>query len=182
MRMGFLFSGLFWGIVVVFIGVSIIVKAVFKIDIPVFRIIFGLLLLYWGVRILFGVHGSDRHGNTRSAVFSEGQAAPVDAVAKEYSTVFGSFQLDLRRLKLRGETRVKASAVFGSMKVVVPDGVALQIKADGVFAGVEFPEGRGSSFGSSSYLSPDYSAATNKLFLEVDTVFGSMEILRKKQQ
>lgn len=176
MRMGFLFTGLFWGIVVIFIGISIILKATFKIDIPVFRIIFGLILLYWGVRILFGVHGHGRARQGASAVFSEGRAAPETVTEKEYTAVFGSYDLDLRKLKLQGEVKLKANAVFGSMNIALARTMPVRISSDGVFSGVEFPQGGGSSFGSSSYQTKDFDGSTNRLVLEINTVFGSTEV------
>ena len=45
MKMGFLFSGVFWGGVLVLLGISIIIKVVFHIDIPVFRVVVALVLI-----------------------------------------------------------------------------------------------------------------------------------------
>ncbi len=48
--MGFLFSDIFWGIVLILTGVSIILQLVFKINIPVFPIVIAFLLIYAGIR------------------------------------------------------------------------------------------------------------------------------------
>ncbi len=84
--MSFVFSSLFWGLIVILIGISIIVKAVFKIDIPVFRMVFAFLLIYWGVKIMFGDVFSRKSEGT--VVFNE---AKFNASSKnnEYNVIFG---------------------------------------------------------------------------------------------
>mgnify|MGYP003990967287 FL=1 len=52
--MPFLFSGLFWGVMLVLFGASMILRAVFNLDIPIFRIIFALVIIYFGVKLLLG--------------------------------------------------------------------------------------------------------------------------------
>ena len=55
--MGFLSSGIFWGTIVVIFGISMLLKAVFHIDLPVFRILLGLIVIYFGLRLITGWHG-----------------------------------------------------------------------------------------------------------------------------
>ncbi len=52
--MSFLTSGLFWGFILVLLGLSIIVRILFNIDVPVFKVVFGLILIYLGFQVLFG--------------------------------------------------------------------------------------------------------------------------------
>lgn len=48
-------SKLFWGAIVVLAGLVIIANAVFNINIPIFRVFFALLLIYWGVKMLIDI-------------------------------------------------------------------------------------------------------------------------------
>ena len=50
--MSFLSTAAFWGVIIVLIGLSIILREVFHVNIPFVRIIFGVLLIYWGVKII----------------------------------------------------------------------------------------------------------------------------------
>jgi len=50
--MGFLFSGVFWGVVVVVLGLLLILKAM-GVNIPVGKIIFGILFIYIGISMIF---------------------------------------------------------------------------------------------------------------------------------
>ena len=51
--MCFLFGGVFWGIVLVLLGLSIIVRIVFNIHFPFFRILFALIIIYFGLKAAF---------------------------------------------------------------------------------------------------------------------------------
>jgi hypothetical protein len=43
----------FWGVLITFFGVSLLLKALFKIDIQFFSLFFGMLLVYWGLTLIF---------------------------------------------------------------------------------------------------------------------------------
>ena len=47
--MDFFFGGLFWGVLLILIGIGIILKVFFDINIPIFRTALALLLIYLGV-------------------------------------------------------------------------------------------------------------------------------------
>lgn len=47
-------SKLFWGALVIIAGILIILGGVFKINIPIFRTLFALFLIYIGVHMLMG--------------------------------------------------------------------------------------------------------------------------------
>lgn len=59
--MNFLSSGLFWGLILVLLGLSVILKSVFHINIPLIKILLAILLIYWGITLLIGKtsHSSD---------------------------------------------------------------------------------------------------------------------------
>jgi hypothetical protein len=46
-------SELLWGALITLLGLSLVLKAIFKIDIQFFSIIFGGFLIYWGLTIIF---------------------------------------------------------------------------------------------------------------------------------
>jgi predicted membrane protein len=45
---------LFWGLVLILIGLSLIIKIVFNIDFPIFKILFAFLFIYIGIKVLVG--------------------------------------------------------------------------------------------------------------------------------
>ena len=48
----FIDSTIFWGGFFIFFGVAIILKAIFKIDIPLVKIVLGIFCLYCGLALL----------------------------------------------------------------------------------------------------------------------------------
>jgi hypothetical protein len=124
-------TGLIFGIFVILIGLSIIIKVVFKIDIPVFKVCLGLFFLYLGIRMIFGGMSCSRHYDSGGSFFcskhfsvynenderektviidKEGHAdttysnsEPSDfkGKKKQYDIVFGSSVIDLRELILK---------------------------------------------------------------------------------
>jgi hypothetical protein len=51
-KRGILMSGVFWGSVLILLGLSVIIEHVFHINIPVFKMVFACLLIYLGIRLL----------------------------------------------------------------------------------------------------------------------------------
>jgi predicted membrane protein len=176
--MGFLFSGVFWGVFLILIGVVMILNMVFGIRIPVFRILFALFLIFWGISMLTGINFRG-HGRN-SAVFERKDIA-ADGTHNDYSVVFGKSTVDLSAIKLEdGVKRVQVSTVFGASTVLIDKAVPARIRLSSAFASARLPDGNVISFGDYSYatesLKPDTKAY---LLIEASTVFGEMQIIAK---
>jgi len=65
------------GIFIILFGLSIIINHVFKINIPLGKFLFGLFIIYLGVKILLGGFGVNINVNgDKNAVFSKHDYAP----------------------------------------------------------------------------------------------------------
>ena len=102
-------KGMIIGVFFLLLGLSILLKILFKIDIPVFRALFSVLLIYFGVRMLtgtFGMSGLFEWKDHSSIVFSEGRfhagkgASGDSEEPTHYSIVFGKGVVDLTELAL----------------------------------------------------------------------------------
>jgi predicted membrane protein len=166
--MSFVFSSLFWGLIVILIGVSII-------DIPVFRMVFAFLLIYWGVKIMFGDVFSKKSEGT--VVFNE---AKFNASSKnnEYNVIFGRSDIDLRNIDLgQGNVRAEINVIFGSGTVYLSPEIPAIIKVETVFGDSSFP-GKSTSFlGDSVYKTPAFNENEPHLQLQLSVVFGSGRVL-----
>ena len=113
MKMG---SGLFWGIILIIIGISLIIKIVFNIDFPIFKILIAFFFIYLGLKIMLGDGFKFFHGrNTETdVVFGESNFNSVNH-GKDYNVVFSKGSFDLRNIVLNdsGPTYVKINTVFG---------------------------------------------------------------------
>lgn len=172
--MGFLSSGLFWGVVIVLIGLSVILNVVLGVKIPLFRIVFGLLLIYWGVSLLAGSRFGSRAGDT--AVFSDTQMKPA-AAAKEYNILFGRGEIDLSGVKLEpGRNRTEVNTIFGSSVIRLDPATPVRLRVSSAFGSARTPDGNTAAFGDYTWTSPEFSPESTHLDIKVDVVFGSADI------
>jgi predicted membrane protein len=177
MKMGFLSSGVFWGAVIVLLGISMLLKAVFHIDVPVFRIIFGLIIIWFGISLMTGWHG---YASANTVVFSNLEVFPKENLKEGYSVVFGSARVDLSGADIKEKTvNVKLDTVFGETVIVVDKNMPIKVQVDSVFSGVRMPDGNTVAMGSMGYTSPGYKEGMNCLNIKADVVFGSLRIVGK---
>ena len=171
---------MFWGVLLIIIGISLVIKIVFNIDFPIFKIILAFIFIYIGLKILLGhsFRPFQERKSDSEVIFGESTFNNVEH-GKEYNVVFSKGSFDLRNIPLRndGPTRVKINTVFGGAKILIDKNKPIRIKADAVFSGAQMPNGNSSAFGSTIYTSD--SLDLNKPFLDIkcDVVFGGLDIV-----
>jgi phage shock protein PspC (stress-responsive transcriptional regulator) len=108
------------------------------------------------------------------------EPATVADLQDEYSHAFGSMTLDLRSLELpQGTTQVKASTSFGSLEVILPHDVPVRIEARTTFGSVDALDHEANGLRADRVVrTEDYDRATQRIDLEVDATFGSVEVHR----
>jgi len=176
MRMGF---GLLIGVLIILFGLSIIINVVFHVHIPLFKIIFGLFLIYIGLKIIIGntLPSPRVHWHSGDAVFGERTYQGLPSGSNEYNAVFGKAMIDLRGIELKEKvTRIKVNAVFGGAEVILDKNIPVRIKADAIFGGVQLPQNVAGAFGSAFYQSPDFDENKDYLLIDASSVFGGVEI------
>src|SRR4051812_40764150 len=100
--MSYFSSAAFWGIIIVLIGLSIILREIFHVHIPFVRIIFGVLLIYWGVKMIAG--GFVRSWGRSDAIFTEAKMK-YDGDQRKYDIVFGNGTIDLFKMEMPSENK-----------------------------------------------------------------------------
>ena len=130
--MNILFGSLFWGILLILLGVSMILKAVYKIDIPVIRIMFAIIIIYWGLKMLFGTPFINKNEN--NVIFNKADIEHVEA-GKEYNVIFGRSEIDLRDICLNERSsELEINIIFGYGEIYINPDIPLLIKVSTVFA------------------------------------------------
>lgn len=175
MKMG---AGIFWGILLILIGLGIVIRVVFNIDFPLIKFIIAFFFIFIGIKIIFGNFGTwDRKGDENTTIFNESRFEGLNESYKEYNVIFGSSVIDLRDIDLSKESKeIKVNTIFGSTKIKIDANTPVRIKADAAFAGAELPKGNASVFGTSRYESENFNTDTNYLYISADVVFGSIEV------
>jgi hypothetical protein len=176
MKMGI---GLFIGILIILLGLGIIVNVIFHIHIPIFKVLFGLILIFIGLKIIFGswISFPSCQGKAGNVIFQERTYRGLPGDSKEYNALFGKVFVDLRGIELKEKvTPIKIKAVFGGAEVILSETTPVRIRGDAVFGGVQFPENMAGAFGTSTYQSKNFNENQNYLLIEATSVFGGIVI------
>lgn len=182
--MDMLYSRIFWGIFVILLGVTIVINAVFKLNLPFFRILFSFILIYLGIKILLGsfslsgIH--QRKGDDFSTVFGNSKVNTSQyGVKKEYHAVFGSQIIDLRDIDtFENDLNIEFNCIFGSQIVYLPANTKIRIKGSSAFGSAQFPDGSQITFGDHVFTDAGNNANEKiTLFVESNVVFGSVKFL-----
>lgn len=178
--MPFLFSGLFWGVMLVLLGGSMILKAVFNLDIPVFRIVFALVIIYFGVKLLVGRQAMKSDGSY--SMFKQSNIS-INESGGEHTVIFGQSDIDLTNIDVsQNSKRVNVDVIFGSGHILIDPEIPVKLKISTVFADCKLPNRDINFFGDSSFETPSYIEGENYLFLKVDVVFGNAVIIEKVKE
>jgi predicted membrane protein len=180
--MNIISSGVFWGLILILIGLSIIIKIVFNIDIPIFRVIIGLLLIYFGMQIIFGSNLSYRRKQRIRNNEKQYSEYNLRKGSNEYNVVFGRSSIDLTdRKDLDSDNFVGINVVFGSASVYIDPEIPTQIELNTVFGSANLPGRKSAMIGQQRYHFGKDSDQGRLLYVEISSVFSSVEIIEKKR-
>lgn len=177
MKMG---TGLFWGAFLLILGIALIIKVVFNVDFPVFKVIVGIFLILLGIKILFGRFVAPSHNfDSEDTIFNE-KVYDNPESGKEYTVLFGKGVYDFTGVDLsKGSFNTKVSTVFGGTQIIIPRDKPVKIKADAVFAGAELPEGNTAVFGTTVFESDSWSSDSAGIYIKLEVVFGGVQVIRR---
>jgi predicted membrane protein len=173
MKMG---AGLFWGIILIVIGLSIIFKVFF--DISILRIVFAIVIILFGIKILIGKPKVFYHHGENQVLFGERSYKASSVEQTEYNTIFGKSVYDFRDIKnlSPGKNKLEVNTIFGSTELIVPDSIPVRIKADAAFAAARMPNGNSVAFGTVNYNSNNADTSKDYLYIEANVVFGDLKV------
>jgi len=178
--MGILLSGVFWGSVLILLGLSVIIEHVFHINIPVFKIVFACLLIYIGIRLLLGGLGI-RSFDTRMRACNFGVIEAKSGGGHDYSVVFGKGEIDLRGVTAgKDGTAVDVDCAFGKAVVRIKESQPMVIRSDTAFGASRFPDGDTAAFGSHVYRTKAFKEGSACITVKADLAFGELEVVAEK--
>lgn len=179
---------MFWGLTFVCLGLILLANYMFGFNLPVFRILFSLAIIYLGLSMLFGSFGVgiNKVATDNQAVFSSSQfkfdfmGADEGKKGREYSTVFGESELDLTDVDLsKGSVDLKMNTVFGDTKLIVRKDTPLRIRTNAVFGNAALPNKNSSAMGKFKYESQGLAAGAPALNVDANVVFGQFEVIQR---
>jgi predicted membrane protein len=176
-------TGIFWALIFILIGLSLIIKIVFNIDFSIFRVLFAFFFIYLGIRMFIGKDFSMFHHNNEEGNVIFGQRTITDVGnEREYNVIFGGGKFDLSHLNIpdSGEVHIKLNTIFGGTQLFINPELPVQIESQTVFGGTKMPDGSTAAFGSLRYENDSAKSAKPKFFIETNTVFGGIQIKQGK--
>jgi hypothetical protein len=175
--MSFISSSAFWGGIIILFGFSIVLREVFHIHIPFVRIIFGVILIYWGVKMITGSFG--RHWGNNSAVFNE-RNIRYDGYQRDYNVIFGSSTIDLFKMDNTLNKRMDVNVVFGNAILILNDSIPTRVEMTSVFGSAEAPDRSINAMGKTTFSTSSYKEGEPCVQIEAKVVFGKLEVQSKR--
>ncbi len=172
--------GFFWGLILVIIGVSIIFRIFFNINL--FRVLIAVLLIIAGIFILFGTKGIFRYRSTgKENIFSERIIHEVPKDKTEYNVVFGKTVYDFRDFEFTEDksVRIRLNTIFGTSQIRIRKDIPVKVKIDAAFSGADTPDGNTIVFGTSYYFTPSFRESDKHFYIEADVVFGHLQLVAR---
>jgi len=174
--MSFLFTSVFWGLVLIFWGVSLIIEKIFKIKIPLMRFLLAFIIIYAGIHLLLF-----RSCTTRSNIISKShpkvmvvskRANNTNIDMNEYSSIFANNTIDLTTYN-DYDKGVMVNTVFGGSDVIISSEAVYNFIVNSVFGGVILPE---------NYKTGDGSSDQNVITIDINSVFGYTTVTVKETE
>ncbi len=151
---------IFWGLFLILLGISLVCKAVFGWDLPILKVAFGCLLIYWGVQVLFNT--------PRLSLFSRKKYGTF-----VYSTVFGSNTVDLSKMTFDRPTHITSNTAFGSTEIILDKDIPTEINVASFAATVDLPQADLKMVNSQQYITR-HGSSKPYLILMINATFGTV--------
>ncbi len=180
-------SKMFWGFFFIVLGAILLFNYAFGFNVPVFRVLGALAVIYLGVSILFGSFGVkiSKLSTDNEAVFSTSQfklnlTDDADKDQRKYNTVFGESELDLTGVDLsKGDVSVKMNTVFGETRLIVNKNTPLRVRTNSVFGNAALPGKDVSAMGKFNYVSEGLTEGAPSLNVDANVVFGEFQLIQR---
>ena len=171
-----IFSGFFIGVVLLVIGVVLLINSIFNFNVHTFKLIVGIVIVFFGIFILFNGFGLQ---DTTNIIFKEGTIR-VKQVREEYNIIFASGVIDLSKIDLENEVKsIKINTIFAEGRVILNSKTPTLIRASSAFAELELGNSSLRAFGTKKYRIGDIDTDRGYLDIEANSVFGSLKIITR---
>ncbi|HOD54125.1 MAG TPA: hypothetical protein PKJ08_06340 [Candidatus Cloacimonadota bacterium] len=145
--MAFFLTKYFWGAVLIVWGLSMIVERLFKIKIPIVRIILGVILITIGSQLMWNKHQNQnaRHHNATH----QGQLS--DGMSNSYQLYFDNQTIDLSQSS-PVDNSIRINVMFSSVDILVPDDYSYDFEIQNVMSETALPNSTKAPIGKAKHL------------------------------
>lgn len=162
----------FWGLIFLLLGILLLLKHYTSINIPIFRIIIGFLLICTGICILIGGF----FPATDNLVVFDSKKLVAGSGQDEYNLIFSDATVDLSSITIENQV-IRVNTIFSRGKVIIPSNQPVIVKVNAAFARGKTPDQRAVVFGDVQYQSGTVGDGKQGLTIEASVVFGTLQII-----
>ncbi len=175
MKMG---AGMFWGVVIILIGLSVLLKGL-NINFPIFKIVIGVLFIYFGIKIITGGFGHKTfHGGKNEVIFGEKEFTTEHLKDQEYSVLFAKGTFDLTDVSPRTPAQhLKINTIFGASELRIKKNTPLKLTVSTALGSAKLPNGNSTALGTTHYESEFLDKNSPYFDIKADVVFGALDIM-----
>ena len=194
-------SGVFWGFILVIIGILFLLDNFYILDFGYFISTFWpLILIAIGIKMLVerrrdrpagfdnpeNMAPAGKDANSKGGRFSESNVFG-DVILNikndtytggSVNNVFGDIRIDLSGVKqVLGNTKSFTSGVFGDITIVAPAGIPIRVNANSVAGDITVKEAKKNGlFSNLDYRDENYEQSEHKITIQCSLVFGAINI------
>ncbi len=151
------------GVLIIIAGIIIAIN-VFEIFIKIFVPVVVVLIV---LRLVFSSKKKINTENTKKSTVifsgSELNFGGEEFSGGKFTAIFGGIECTLRGAVINGDCVVEATAIFGGVDIIVPDGVNVKVNSTSIFGGV-------------SQMQNNTTDNANTLYINATCLFGGVEI------
>ncbi len=165
-----------WGTVLILVGLSLILKSIFHISIPLVRPLFGCMLIYLGLSIMMDPF--NKAPDKVSTIFGRSKTVAHERI-KTYNAVFASNSIDLSQLDPQEPMHITINTVFGATHVALNPAIPTKMTVQAICSRAELPDETLVSFGRNTYRTD--TSQEPRLFIHVNSVFANFEAITEEK-
>lgn len=164
-------QSLIWGTVLVVLGLSLILKSLFHITIPLLRPFTGCVLIYLGLSIMMDPFNESVEKKT--IIFGKSVLSAHEEV-NTYNITFATGVVDLSAMQIKEPRAITVNTVFGSGELILNPAIPTKVTVNALCSRAALPDETLVSFGRNTYKTVDNREPM--LIIHLNVVFGNIDV------
>lgn len=164
-------QSLMWGTILVVLGLSLILKSLFHITIPLLRPFIGCVLIYFGLSIMMDPFNESV--DKKTVIFGK-SIVHAHEIVTTYNITFASGVIDFSAMPIVEPKHITVNTVFGSGELILNPAIPTKVTVNALCARAALPDETLVSFGRNTYKTVD--GRDPLLTIHLNVVFGSVDV------
>jgi hypothetical protein len=164
-------QSLIWGTILVLLGLSLVLKSLFHITIPLVRPFVGCVLIYLGLSIMMDPFNESV--DKKTIIFGKSIIHGHESV-HTYNITFATGVIDLSAMPVVEPKYVTVNTVFGSGELILNAAIPTKVTVNAMGARAALPDETLVSFGRNTYKTVD--ERDPLLTVHLNVVFGNVDV------